>query len=241
MLPPQNRCPGTQASPEQNPQDPPGATGGPEDTTGSQSSRSYSLKAKEFILEPISEALVRVTFRQQQGYFGMALKWNPQKPYAWSTWSPKYTTPNPEGLEMTFHRATSPDEALEQLCNQLLQDQQQADAASINPEQRKKAARQVLQDLLQELPQTGTTPLSPEPPDLSQTSTQPVPPQRGHRTSITQSHAGPGVSLHNPNTPFQTDLEEIIHAFTMEGMPVAQANPGDDGITLFTPPHPRRN
>ena len=42
-------------------------------------------------------------------------------------------------------------------------------------------------------------------------------------------------------TAFQTDLEEIIQAFTMEGMPVAQANPGDDGITLFTPPHPRRN
>ena len=153
MLLPQKQCPGRQTSAELTQHDPPAEPQGPDEATVSQPPKSYSLRTREFILEPISDALVRVTFRQQQGYFGIGLKWNPHKPYTWSTWSPNYSCPNPEGLEPALHRGVSPDEALEQLCSQLLQDQQQADAASINPEERKKAAKQVLQELLQDLPQ----------------------------------------------------------------------------------------
>ena len=46
-----------------------------------QERRRYNHQDAEFILEPISDSVVRVTHREQAGYFGFNRKWNPSRPY----------------------------------------------------------------------------------------------------------------------------------------------------------------
>ena len=45
--------------------------------------RLYSYKDEEFILEPVSDSVVRVTHRGQTGYFGLKADWEAARPYTW--------------------------------------------------------------------------------------------------------------------------------------------------------------
>ena len=110
----------------------------------------YNYRDAVFILEPLSESVVKVTHRDQTGYFGFNRKWNPSRPY--TTTNSDYAV-NDEGIDgMAFFSYSSPDASLKALCDSMLRDQRREDARRINPEERKRAARRVLGEFLEELP-----------------------------------------------------------------------------------------
>ena len=127
--------------------------------------RNYTFQGADFLLEPISDSVVRVTHVDQVGYVGMSVDWNPHKPYAWATGESQV---EPDGI-MTLgafeHRTV--EEALERLCGILLDDQRKRDAQRVNPEERKAAGRRVMREFLAELPGEG-------PPDSGRRTEAPV-------------------------------------------------------------------
>ena len=48
--------------------------------------RHYNYQDREFILEPLSDSLVKVTHRDQTGYLGMNTEWDARNPFAWTKW-----------------------------------------------------------------------------------------------------------------------------------------------------------
>lgn len=123
--------------------------------------RRYKHGRAEFILEPLSDALVRVTHREQTGYIGIARNWNAAKPYSWTFregaagpgGGDMESTASPDGIEGNPFAHSTPEEALKTLCNILLEMQSKEDSRRINPEERKRAARQVLREFLEGLPE----------------------------------------------------------------------------------------
>lgn len=110
----------------------------------------YNYRDAVFILNPLSESVVRVTHRDQTGYFGFNRKWDPTSPYtlAYSEYSV-----HSDGIDGgVIFSYSSPDAALKALCDSMLSDQRKEDARRTNPEERKRAARQVLAEFLDELP-----------------------------------------------------------------------------------------
>ena len=110
--------------------------------------RHYNNGDGEFILEPLSDSLVKVTHRNQTGYIGINKQWDVARPYTYTTWDHQV---NDDGIVGTFGYRT-PQAALDQLCYSMLTDQRKEDSERVNPEGRKKAARQVLKEFLEELP-----------------------------------------------------------------------------------------
>ena len=110
--------------------------------------RHYNNGDGEFILEPISDSLVRVTHRDQTGYFGINRNWDVAIPYTYTTWEHQI---DDDGIAGTFGYRTA-QAALDQLCFVMLTDQRQEDSKRINPEGRKDAARRVMKEFLEELP-----------------------------------------------------------------------------------------
>ena len=111
--------------------------------------RHYNNGDGEFILEPLSDSLVKVTHRDQTGYLGMNTEWDARKPFAWTKWRDQTSD---DGVNDGFWSYPTPDSALESLCDILLSDQSKEDSRRINPEGRKNAARRVLNEFLEELP-----------------------------------------------------------------------------------------
>ena len=111
--------------------------------------RHYNYQDREFILEPLSDSLVKVTHRDQTGYLGMNTEWDARKPFAWTKWRDQTSD---DGVNDGFWGYPTPDRALESLCDILLSDQSKEDSKRINPEGRKNAARRVLNEFLEELP-----------------------------------------------------------------------------------------
>ena len=110
----------------------------------------YNYQGAVFILDPLSESVVRVTHRDQVGYFGFNRKWDPSKPYTHSDYKGLV---NDDGIEgMPIFSYSSPDAALKSLCDSMLRDQRKEDARRTNPEERKRAARRVLGEFLEDLP-----------------------------------------------------------------------------------------
>ena len=117
--------------------------------------RLYNYEDKEFILEPVSDSVVKVTHREQTGYFGLRGDWDPNRPYTQTLYESMVHGDNiamPMGWESVFTYSTS-DDALNALCKSMLDDQRSADARQINAEERKEAARQVMSELLEEIPE----------------------------------------------------------------------------------------
>ena len=110
--------------------------------------RHYNNGDGEFILEPLSASLVRVTHRDQTGYFGISKNWDVAQPYSYIT---RERWVDDDGVDGTFGYR-SPKDALDSLCRSMLIDQRKEDSERINPEGRKDAARQVLREFLEELP-----------------------------------------------------------------------------------------
>ena len=110
----------------------------------------YNYRDAVFILDPLSESVVKVTHRDQVGYFGFNRKWDPSRPYTHTDYKGFV---NDDGIEgMTIFSYSSPDAALKALCDSMLRDQRREDARRTNPEERKRAARRVLGEFLEELP-----------------------------------------------------------------------------------------
>ena len=110
--------------------------------------RHYNNGDGEFILEPLSDSLVKITHRDQTGYFGINRNWDVGRPYTYTT---RKDNVNVEGVDGMFGSLT-PKEALNSLCFSMLTDQRKEASKRINPEGRKESARQVLKEFLEELP-----------------------------------------------------------------------------------------
>lgn len=118
--------------------------------------RLYSYQDEEFTLEPISDSVVRVTHQEQTGYFGLKKDWEAARPYTWISWE---SDVQEDGIAASFsYSYPTPEMALGDLCQVLLREQRKQDDKRINPEERKEAARQVMQEFLEELPDGGPVP-----------------------------------------------------------------------------------
>lgn len=123
--------------------------------------RRYNYGRAEFILEPLSDALVRVTHRAQTGYIGITRDWDAAKPYSWTFLDSAHEpgavdmewTAKPDGIDGNFISHSTPEGALKVVCGILLAMQRKEDSKRINPEERKQVARQVLREFLEGLPE----------------------------------------------------------------------------------------
>ena len=110
--------------------------------------RHYNNGDGEFILEPISDSLVKVTHRDQTGYFGINKEWDVAEAY---TYTKRKSQVDDDGIIGVFGYRTA-REALDMPCRSMLTAQRKEDSNRINPEGRKDAARKVMKEFLEELP-----------------------------------------------------------------------------------------
>ena len=103
----------------------------------------------EFPLEPATPSLVKVTHRDQTGWFGLNADWDIRRPYAWTTEEHKALE---KGIAAPALRASTPDGALRDLCGAMLREQGREDSKRVNPEERQEAARRILREFIEELP-----------------------------------------------------------------------------------------
>ena len=109
----------------------------------------YNYQGAVFILEALSESVVRVKHRDQLGYFGFNKNWDPSSPYTHTDYRGFVSDDGIEGMAIFSY--SSPDAALKSLCESMLRNQQKENARRTNPEERKRAARRVLGEFLDEL------------------------------------------------------------------------------------------
>ena len=121
----------------------------PQQGTATVSLRHYNNGDAEFILEPVNEWVVKVTHRNQVGWIGVSVDWDPQEPYTYTTFSSRLKD---EGIDPIGLQFATPDAALNFLCQRQLSQQRKEDSRSVNFEERKDAARRVLREFLDELP-----------------------------------------------------------------------------------------
>ena len=77
----------------------------------------YKYQGAVFILDPLSESVVKVTHRDQTGYFGFNRKWDPSKPY---TRAGTEIAVHEDGIEGFVYSFSTPDAALKSLCDSML-------------------------------------------------------------------------------------------------------------------------
>ena len=112
--------------------------------------RLYTFRDAEFLLEPISENVIRVVHGDDVAYVGMNVDWNPDRPYCWTALESQVYA---EGIDASrIYEYPTIDEALEPACERMLEAQRKRDAQRINPEERKAAVRRVMREFLDELP-----------------------------------------------------------------------------------------
>ena len=148
----------------------------------SREKRKHNYEGAEFILEPISDSVIRVTHREETGYFGLRGGWEPNRPYTWTQFESMVHSGGitmPMGLESGFTYSSS-DAALDTLCEAMLDDQRVADARRVNTEEREAVARRVLGELLEDIPAVSVD--DPPDPGLSsgQTADEGTPVNDGH-------------------------------------------------------------
>ena len=112
--------------------------------------RHYNNGEAEFILEPVNDAVVKVTHRDQVGWIGISRDWDAQRPYTQTT---SASSIRDDGIDDFLFHYSTPDDALRTLCNWLLNSQRKRDSQRVNPEERKAAARKVLREFLDEQPE----------------------------------------------------------------------------------------
>ena len=112
--------------------------------------RRYAFRNAEFLLEPVSDSVIRVVYGDDVAYVGMNVDWNPYEPYCWTL---RESQVRADGIETSsIYDHGTIDEALELPCGRMLDAQRKRDAQRINPEERKAAARRVMREFLDELP-----------------------------------------------------------------------------------------
>ena len=97
--------------------------------------RQYIHEDAVFILESLSDSVVRVTHREQSGYFGFSRNRDPSNPYTTASSGYGVSDRGIDGMAGIF-TYSSPDAALKALCDSMLRDQRREDARRTNPEQR---------------------------------------------------------------------------------------------------------
>ena len=107
------------------------------------------IEGEKFVLEPLSPAVVRVTHRDQVGYFGLYKDGDLKYPFAFQTWEPQSYD---EGLGNSMTNSATPELALRGLILYLRDKQRKTDEQQINPEARKGLAEWTLQEFLDTLP-----------------------------------------------------------------------------------------
>ncbi len=110
--------------------------------------RHYNNGEGEFILEPLSDSVVKVIHRDQTGFFGINREWDVARAYTYTT---RKSQVDDDGIIGVLSYRTA-QQALDMLCLSMLSDQRREDSKRINPEGRKEAARQVMKEFLEELP-----------------------------------------------------------------------------------------
>ena len=100
-------------------------------------------------VSPLSDSVVKVTHRDQTGYFGINKDWNVRNLYAHTK---RESEAHDDGIGSGFFSYPTPERALNSLCGLMLNDQSKAESKRINPKERQKVARQVLNEFLVELP-----------------------------------------------------------------------------------------
>ena len=108
----------------------------------------YRTGEREFQVTPLNPSTAMVTHRDQTGWFGINQDWDVSQPYACTTFENHVS---PDGIRETIMKAGTPEQALEILCLSMLRNQVKLDSRTINPEERKQAARKVLQEFLDEI------------------------------------------------------------------------------------------
>ena len=115
--------------------------------------RHYNNGEAEFMLDPVNDAVVKVTHRNQVGWIGISLDWDVQRPYTFTTSPTEISDDGVGGFESFVLRYSTPDEALKFLCTMLLTQQGREDSQRVNPEERKASAKRVLREFLNEQPE----------------------------------------------------------------------------------------
>ena len=108
----------------------------------------YDFARMQVTLQRLSESLIKVTYRDQVGYLGLVKDFDAGRPYGWSV---SESGVSEDGLAYAMHYST-PESALSDLCRIMLSDQRKEDSKRINPEERQQAARVVLKEFFDELP-----------------------------------------------------------------------------------------
>ena len=121
----------------------------PQQGTAQMGLRHYNNGDAEFILEPVNEWVVKVTHRNQVGWIGVSVDWDPQEPYTYTTSSSRLKD---EGIDPIGLQFATPEAALNFLCWSQLRQQRKEDSRSVNFEERRDAAKRVLREFLDELP-----------------------------------------------------------------------------------------
>ena len=92
---------------------------------------------------------MKVIHRNQVGWIGISVDWNPQEPYTYTTIS---NSLKDDGIDRVGLQFVTPDDALNFLCQRRFRQQRMEDSRSVNFEERKDAAVRVLRVFLNELP-----------------------------------------------------------------------------------------
>ena len=106
-----------------------------------------------FILESISDSVVRVTHREQTGYIGISQDRDSFRPYRNTMAESLVHTDGIGGQGFPF---ATPDEALRSLCDLMLADHRLEGTRRSNSQEGKQVARQVLAEFMDELPVPGS-------------------------------------------------------------------------------------
>ena len=122
--------------------------GGPVPSHGAEPELDSGDPEAEFILETVSESVVKVTHRNQVGWFGINVERDVLRPYSWTVSECEVMQ---GGVKGQLTGAWSPDVVIQPLCRALLDEQRKEDSKRVNPEDRKAAAKRVLHEFLNEL------------------------------------------------------------------------------------------
>ena len=112
--------------------------------------RHHDHRDEKFLLKAVSESVVRVTHRDQTGYFGIGREWkDSERPYTSTRQEDDVCDDGIDGVAVGYR---TPADALDTLCGEMLTDQNREDVRQASGDQWQGSARRVLRGFLEELP-----------------------------------------------------------------------------------------
>lgn len=112
--------------------------------------RHHDHGDEKFLLKAVSESVVRVTHRDQTGYFGLDREWkDPTRSYTTTRQKDDVCDDGIDGVAVGYR---TPADALNTLCGEMLADQLREDVRQASAGQWQGSANRVLRGFLEELP-----------------------------------------------------------------------------------------